>query len=104
MTLLDAIKTKNWHTANRLVANLLEAKLSEAFDRERRLLGQALLEMNADPMPVNWNKGWQWPWQIGGGGSETPYLVNGKWKLYVWNAKERKHYVYDFASDTFEND
>ena len=57
MTLLDAIKTKNWHTANRLVANLLEAKLSEAFDRERRLLGQALLEMNADPMPVNWNKG-----------------------------------------------
>jgi hypothetical protein len=49
--------------------------------------------------PTNWDKGWQWPLQIGAGGKEEPYLKDGKWKLRVWDAKAQKHYIYDFASD-----
>lgn len=52
--------------------------------------------------PDSWRSGWMYPWVIGGGGKEEPYLKNGKWVLYVWNAKEKKHYLYDFASDTFD--
>jgi hypothetical protein len=51
--------------------------------------------------PSDWNKGFDWPWQIGAGGKETPYLKDGKWKLYVWNAKEKKHYEYDYSSDSY---
>jgi len=54
--------------------------------------------------PTNWDKGWQWPLQIGAGGKEEPYLKDGKWKLRVWDAKERKHYIYDFDTDTLELD
>lgn len=100
--LIQSIRTRDWYTANRLVTQTIAEKLSIALDRERRTLTENLIA-EASAMPVNWQKGWQWPWQIGGGGSETPYIENGRWKLYVFNAQERKHYVYDFDSDMFED-
>lgn len=64
----------------------------------------AKLKESISAFPANWDKGWQWPLQIGAGGKEEPYLKDGKWKLRVWDAKERKHYIYDFDTDTLELD
>lgn len=52
--------------------------------------------------PANWDKGWFYPWQIAGGGKEIPYQEGGKWKLRIFNAKERKYYIHDFATDMLE--
>lgn len=101
MTLLEAIRRRDYLLANKLVTELFQQKVSEAFDRERVTV---LNEAEAPPMPVGWDKGWTYPYRIGAGGKETPYLKDGKWKLYVYNMKTGKHEVYDFASDMFEEE
>lgn len=154
-TIVDAIRAKDFSAANRMVTNILQQKVFEVFDAERKALftegneistpsskaqaetcslcnkktfrygwknsssvnRQAICEKcfkkavnegyttsTAPPKPENWDKGWSHPWRIGGGGKETPYLKNNKWKLYVWNSVTDKHAEYDFASDTFENE
>jgi hypothetical protein len=45
--------------------------------------------------------GFTFPWSIGAGGSETPFMRNRRWYLYVWNVVEKAHYYYDYAADTF---
>ena len=52
--------------------------------------------------PAGWDKGFQHPYRIGGGGTERPFLKNGKWKLRVWNVQDKKHYIYDFDTDMFD--
>jgi hypothetical protein len=54
--------------------------------------------------PTNWDKGFQYPIRIGGGGSETPFLKNGTWYLRVWDAKANKHYNYNYSTDMMELD
>jgi hypothetical protein len=46
----------------------------------------------------------QHPWYVGCGGTETPFTLNGKRYLYVWNMAERKHYYYCFDEDLFISD
>lgn len=105
MTIVDAIRRQDFATANKLVTQLLQQKVFEVFDAERHaVFSEGASTFSAPPKPENWDKGWTHPWRIGGGGKETPYLKNGKWKLYVWNVSTGKHAEYDFASDSFENE
>lgn len=60
--------------------------------------------MMTTPLPTNWSTGFTFPFRIGAGGTETPYLKNGQWHLRLWNAKDRKHYVYNYSTDTMEVD
>lgn len=60
-------------------------------------------ESTYDP-PTNWDKGFQYPIRIGGGGSETPFRKNGTWYLRVWDAKANKHYNYNYDTDMMELD
>jgi hypothetical protein len=55
-------------------------------------------------MPVGWNKGFQYPLQIGAGGKETPFQKNGQWFIRVWDAKDKKHYIYNYTTDMLEPD
>jgi hypothetical protein len=45
--------------------------------------------------------GFQFPWAVGCGGSETPFTKDGKRYLYVWNCQDRKHYYYCYDTDIF---
>lgn len=74
------------------------------LDRTLAGMGTRLNEGIADPMPVNWANGFQYPWRIGAGGTERPFLQNGAWKLRVWNAEDGKHYLYDYGTDMFEDE
>lgn len=107
-----AIMTKD---INKLVKVANRAKADAWVDKALKLIhdphfnegapvqtfGSFINEAETPHLPSDWAKGFEWPWMIGGGGSETPYLKNGKWKLYIWNAKTKKHYEYDFADDIF---
>lgn len=65
--------------------------------------GRLLKEATSD-FPTNWNVGFQSPYSIGGGGSETPFLKDGKWKLRVYNSQDQKHYLYDYGTDMFDSE
>ena len=54
--------------------------------------------------PTNWHIGFTFPYRIGAGGTEVPYLMNGQWHIRLWNAVERKHYVYNYSTDMMEAD
>lgn len=53
--------------------------------------------------PTDWDKGFNGSdgWQIGAGGTERPFVKNGKWYLYCWNFKTKKHAYYSYKDDTF---
>ena len=55
----------------------------------------------APALPANWRTGFHWPIVIGGGGTEEPFLKDGKWFLYCYDHKEKCHKFYDFAADIF---
>ena len=38
-------------------------------------------------------------WVPGGCGTETPYLFDGRWTLYVWNPRTAQHGYLDMATD-----
>ena len=40
-------------------------------------------------------------YEVGCGGTETPYCWNGKHYLMVWNKTEKKHEHYCFEDDLF---
>lgn len=56
---------------------------------------------NVPGAPANWAAGFSREWQVGAGGTEVPFVYNGKWFLYVWNTITRKHAYYSYADDTF---
>lgn len=58
----------------------------------------------ASAPPSNWATGFEAPYQIAGGGKETPFLKNGKWYLYVFNKKTGKHEYYSYSDDLYMND
>jgi hypothetical protein len=41
-------------------------------------------------------------WVAGGCGTETPYLSNGRWFLYVWNPRLSQHGVLDLSTDVVD--
>jgi hypothetical protein len=51
--------------------------------------------------PINWDAGFEYPWVIACGGSETPFQIKGKWYLYMRNMRDYKNYYYSYDSDTF---
>ena len=53
--------------------------------------------------PTNWDKGFDWPYVIAGGGSEIPFRnpQNNHWMIYVWNAVKHQHGYYDYNEDIF---
>jgi hypothetical protein len=52
--------------------------------------------------PTNWQNGFHFPFRIGAGGCETPFLKDGKWHIRLWNAVDRLHYIYCYATDIME--
>jgi hypothetical protein len=58
----------------------------------------------AQTVPTNWNMGWNDDWKIGSGGMETPYPLNGRWYLRVYNVRTQRHGVYDFSVDMIEEE
>lgn len=67
--------------------------LEEAYD--------AVLIKEHTEMPIDWDKGFDYPYRIGCNGTETPYTKNGKWFLYVYNVKDKQHYVYSYSDDRY---
>ena len=67
--------------------------LEEAYD--------GILSKEKMQPPANWDKGFEFPYQIGAGGKETPYIKDGKWCIRIWNAKDKKHYIYSYSDDMF---
>jgi hypothetical protein len=57
-----------------------------------------------DPFPTNWDRGFQYPYRVGAGGTERPFLRRGEWVLRVWNAKDRRHELYHYRTDLFSPD
>lgn len=57
-----------------------------------------------DTYPSNWNKGFQYPIEIAGGGTEEPFLQNGKWHVRVFDKEKKKHFLYSYADDAFYPD
>lgn len=60
-----------------------------------------ILNFEVPGAPANWHTGFSYPYQIGAGGTETPFIKEGKWYLRVWNCKDRKHYIYSYSDDLF---
>lgn len=58
-------------------------------------------EATATPFPSGWDKGWSYPYRIGAGGSERPFIKDGRWYLHVWNQETSKKEVYSFYDDVF---
>jgi hypothetical protein len=102
--------------ANKSIADVLKDKVRQRIAEERCAINGELLEdekrfkqifptekkTGQEALwPTNWDKAFTYPYRIGGGGSETPFQKNGKWYLYVWNAKDGKHYIYDYSADAY---
>lgn len=47
------------------------------------------------------NYSFQYPWRVGCGGTEVPFVREGKRYIYVWNMEEKAHYYYCFDLDLF---
>lgn len=54
--------------------------------------------------PTGWDRGWTDGWQVGAGGTETPFLREGEWWLRVWNRRTRQYALYRFRTDTLEEE
>lgn len=54
--------------------------------------------------PTNWDKGFDAGWGVGNGGTEQPFLYNGKWFLYVYNRRTGKHAYYSYKDDMYLSD
>jgi hypothetical protein len=108
--IITAIRTKDYASANEGVSQLLQQKMADRLAQERRTLGESLLREysvvigGAPTLPANWKDGFDYPYAIGAGGSETPFLRGNQWYLRVYNTLERKHYLYNFQNDMFELD
>lgn len=68
--------------------------ISEAYLKSR-----LIREGMEHTYPSNWNKGFQHPIQIAGGGTEEPFLKDGKWHVRVFDAEKKKHFIYSYADD-----
>lgn len=102
LDILNALKSRDFHSATEGVGQVLQRKMQERLALERKSVmseGSYTISTSTPPMPTNWRKGFQWPLQIGAGGTEEPFLQNGRWVLRVFDAKARKHYLYDFSTD-----
>lgn len=60
-----------------------------------------ICEATGTGFPGGWDKGWTYPYRIGGGGSERPFLKDGRWYLVVWNQETSKKEIYSFYDDVF---
>lgn len=49
-------------------------------------------------------KTFSWPFVVGCGGTEEPFLFGGKKYLYCFNMHDKKHYYYSFSDDMFYAD
>lgn len=95
--IISAIRAKDFATANEIFARTMQTKVARRLAEERK----HILKEDVPGAPVGWKKGHEWPWCIGGGGKETPFIKNGKWYLYMWNAKLKKNFYYDFSKDMY---
>jgi len=46
--------------------------------------------------------GFDYPWVIGSGGKERPFLKKSIWYLRVFNLENRKYYLYNYDTDLYE--
>ena len=49
--------------------------------------------------PSKWKDGFTSPHRLCQG--EEPFIICGKWYLYVWDSDASDHVVFDFTSDIF---
>lgn len=60
-----------------------------------------LKEATGTGFPNGWERGWTYPYKIGGGGTERPFVKDGRWYLLVYNQETSKREVYSFYDDVF---
>lgn len=65
------------------------------------LKSRLLKEGMENTYPSSWNKAFQHPIEIAGGGTEEPFLKNGKWHIRVYDKEKKKHFIYSYADDVF---
>jgi hypothetical protein len=56
---------------------------------------------NMEQYPKDWDTIFTYPYDIGCGGSEKPFLKNKKWYLNVLNLKDHKRYTYDYEENIY---
>jgi hypothetical protein len=82
------------------VFNYVRGELKESVD----LRNNNLVNEERNVPPSDWDKGFEFPMQIGSGGKEIPFKKNGKWYLYVWDSKNKKHFYYCYDDDIYHPD
>lgn len=56
-------------------------------------------------MPANWADGFRnGDHVIASGGTERPYFHDGAWRLSVFEKSTGRHLIYNYATDSFEDD
>jgi hypothetical protein len=71
-------------------------------DNDQKILEEAYTKVLTNAgYPKDWDKGFQKPFTIAAGGTEEPFLKNGKWYLNIYNQEEMKNYIYSYYDDMF---
>ena len=104
LTILNALRIKDYTTASKHVAKMLEQKMSACLAVEKKNVGHTLIKEAGNIFPAGWDTGWEFPYSIGGGGSERPFLKDGKWNIRVYNKQTGKHETYSYSDDIFYTD
>ncbi len=60
-----------------------------------------ILSTPVNPMPTNWDLGFTAPHRLMA--AEFPFLWNGEWCIYVWNAEKGDFEYYNYKRDTFHD-